>query len=877
MIKFLTDSQLHAEFDRCEYCEEKPCQQGCPVHCSPMDFIKAARLSNSSDFKRSTAEIMSQNPLGGVCGAVCPDTFCMRLCVHKNFDRALNIPDLQATIVQKAKDLGVMPEFNNATLNGKKIAIIGAGPAGLAASAVLAQQGYLVEIFEKENQAGGMCRLIPDHRLDKSVLDTDIEFLLSLGHIEIHYEEKINDPILLFAKGFDAVIVAIGLDNPLRSDIPGKELAYDWIEYLTNAKTIDVQQFGHKRPRLFPRLISPAQETRADGAERGALHRSPLDSPSPLTPLQAAEISFFKNKNIAIIGGGAIGLDVAVTAKHLGAHIVDIIYRRDLKQMKLTEKERNELLHEGIGLVPRTVVTEILGKKSQITGLKIVKVDIPEEQGFKPEHIIPNSETILHDYDHVIFAIGTRSHFQKISHEKLLYAGDYSLGAATVVQAAASGKNAASKVDALLSGKTIPAFEEEHKSVVKLDGHVKYPVPLETDFFGRKIRSPFILSAAPPTDGYDQMKKAYDAGWAGGVMKTTFDNVPIHIPGEYMFAFSKDTYANCDNVSGHPLDRVCAEIKKLVKEYPDRLTIGSTGGHVTGHDESDKLSWQSNTKKLEKAGAMAIEYSLSCPQGGDGMEGNIVSQNPALSAKIIGWVMEVSDPNIPKLFKLTPAVTSIYPVINAIKKVFAKYPNKKAGITLANSFPSLGFRKSKKKNWEEGVVVGLSGEGIAPISNLTLANVSGMDVTVSGNGGPMNYKEAADFLALGAKTVQFCTVAMKDGIEVIGELESGLSYMMQSRRMKSMKDLIGCALPNPITDFMELSAQKKISSVDAELCEHCGNCTRCPYLAITLDQHKIPQIDPSRCVGCSICSKKCFAEALSMRQRTESEEAAVSE
>ena len=152
MIKFLTDAQLHAEFDRCEYCEEKPCQQGCPVHCSPMDFIKAARLSNSSDFKRSTAEIMSQNQLGGVCGAVCPDTFCMRLCVHKNFDRALNIPDLQATIVQKAKDLGVMPEFNNATLNGKKIAIIGAGPAGLAASAVLAQQGYLVDIFEKEKQ-----------------------------------------------------------------------------------------------------------------------------------------------------------------------------------------------------------------------------------------------------------------------------------------------------------------------------------------------------------------------------------------------------------------------------------------------------------------------------------------------------------------------------------------------------------------------------------------------------------------------------------------------------------------------------------------------------------------------------------------------------
>jgi dihydroorotate dehydrogenase len=84
---------------------------------------------------------------------------------------------------------------------------------------------------------------------------------------------------------------------------------------------------------------------------------------------------------------------------------------------------------------------------------------------------------------------------------------------------------------------------------------------------------------------------------------------------------------------------------------------------------------------------MAIEYSLSCPQGGDGTKGDIVSQDPELTAKIIGWVMEVSNPEIPKLFKLTGAVTAIWQVVNAIKQVYAKYPHKKAGITLANSFP----------------------------------------------------------------------------------------------------------------------------------------------------------------------------------------------
>ena len=185
------------------------------------------------------------------------------------------------------------------------------------------------------------------------------------------------------------------------------------------------------------------------------------------------------------------------------------------------------------------------------------------------------------------------------------------------------------------------------------------------------------------------MTRAYEAGWAGGVMKTAFDNLPIHIPGEYMFTFNPQTYGNSDNVSGHPLDRVCDEVEQLVKNWPDRLTMASTGGPVTGNDEHDAAGWQSNTKKLEAAGAMAIEYSLSCPQGGDGTEGAIVSQNAALTAKIIDWIMQAGNPNIPKLFKLSAAVTSIVPILRAIRKVFDKYPGKKAGITLANSFPRL--------------------------------------------------------------------------------------------------------------------------------------------------------------------------------------------
>ena len=317
-----------------------------------------------------------------------------------------------------------------------------------------------------------------------------------------------------------------------------------------------------------------------------------------------------------------------------------------------------------------------------------------------------------------------------------------------------------------------------------------------------------------------------------------------------MAVIGPSTYGNCDNVSGHPLDRVCKEVERLVKEYPDRLTLASTGGPVTGQWEADKAGWQSNTRKLQNAGAMGVEYSLSCPQGGDGTHGDVVSQNAELTARIIDWVMEASTDDNPKLFKLTAAVTAIQPIIKAILEVFARYPNKPAGVTLANSFPALTLRApSQLGRWEEGVIVGMSGEGVVPISNLTLARVSGMGIAVSGNGGPMNYKAAANFLALGAKTVQFCTIVMKYGLGIVDELHSGLSHLMQERGYKSVQELIGAALPHPITDFMALSALKKIPSVDAALCEHCGNCTRCPYQAIRLDRRKVPAFDPALCIG----------------------------
>ena len=812
----MTPAQLQTELLRCEFCEEKPCKEACPAHCSPADFIMAARVGNGSDFRRSAAEIMQANPLGGVCGMVCPDTLCMAACTRRKFDGPINIPLVQATIVAMAKNLGGIPEFSRPKLDGKKVAIIGGGPAGLGAGAALAQMGYLVEILEAADRLGGMANLIPDRRLEKNVIETDIQFILTLGNIKAITGTRVNDPKALLRKEYNAVCVTTGLWKPIELGIENEDLAVRMVD-----------------------LLAHPSEYQFDG-------------------------------RVVVIGGGASAVDCAVTARQRGAKHIELFMLEKFSEMPLTARERKDLLDFDIEVTGRTRLCKIIKKGMNISGLETIKVELTAGKTFNltDVHSIPGSESKRTSIDAVIVAIGMRSELPHEQVDGLFYAGDMLTGPKTVVQAVASGKNAALEIDSYLKGGRHPIIEKSTKSYHILPGFDPLPVSLATDFFGRQIISPYLLSASPSTDGLEQMTRAYQAGWAGGVLKTAFDNVPIHIPGEYMFAFNSLTYGNSDNVSGHPLDRVCREVDQLLREWPDRLTMASTGGPVTGHDDSDAAGWQSNTKKLESAGAMGIEYSLSCPQGGDGTEGAIVSQNAVLTAKIIDWIMQVSDPDIPKLFKLSAAVTSIVPILRAIRKTLDRYPSKKAGITLANSFPSLAFRPIEDLPWDEGVVVGMSGEGVTPISYLTLAQAVPEGLEISGNGGPMNYKAAMDFLALGVKTVQFCTIVMKQGYGIIHDLESGTSFLMQERGIRSIKELIGLTQPHPFTDFMALTPVKKISDASPLLCVSCGNCARCPYLAITLDEKGLPHTDPARCIGCSICAKKCFTGAIGMRIRS---------
>ncbi|MCJ7569890.1 MAG: NAD(P)-binding protein, partial [Anaerolineales bacterium] len=235
----MTAHQFQAELLRCEYCEEQPCTAACPCDCSPFDFIMAARGGNPSDIRRSAGEVIRKNPLGGVCGMVCPDTLCMAACSHKLFDGAINIPALQATIVEMAKNLGGVPKFSNSEANGMKVAVVGGGPAGLAATASLAQMGYAVDIFDARDQLGGMMALIPDHRLDKKVMETDIDFVLSLGEISTKLGSKVEEPKHLLTQGYNAVCIAAGLWEPIRLGIENEDIAITMVDLLARPDAYD--------------------------------------------------------------------------------------------------------------------------------------------------------------------------------------------------------------------------------------------------------------------------------------------------------------------------------------------------------------------------------------------------------------------------------------------------------------------------------------------------------------------------------------------------------------------------------------------------------------------------------------------------------------
>ena len=299
---------------------------------------------------------MGSNPLGWVCGVVCPDYFCMKACSRRTFDQPINIPAVQASVMKRAYAAG-LGSFKAPKWNGKRVAVIGAGPAGLGAASVLAQRGYKVTVYEQRKRLGGMMNLIPDFRLDKSVPRTDIEFTRGLGAIDFESGKAVANPEELL-ETHEAVIVSAGLEEPMRLNIPGEEYALSWQEYLENQKKIRVA-----------------------------------------------------GKKVAILGGGAVAADCATTAKRRGALSVELVYRRKQENMPLTAYERDMLLEHGIEISSCSKPLAITHKGKRVTGLRIARMMLPKGKSPRPENFVVNQKEspVFREFDIVISAIGSRS------------------------------------------------------------------------------------------------------------------------------------------------------------------------------------------------------------------------------------------------------------------------------------------------------------------------------------------------------------------------------------------------------------------------------------------------------------------------------------
>eukprot|EP00767_Chilomastix_cuspidata_P001246 gnl/Chilomastix_cuspidata/14.p1 GENE.gnl/Chilomastix_cuspidata/14~~gnl/Chilomastix_cuspidata/14.p1 ORF type:complete len:842 (+),score=266.04 gnl/Chilomastix_cuspidata/14:354-2528(+) len=714
--------------------------------------------------------------------------------------------------------MGVFPEFKKPTPLGKKVAVVGSGASGLSCAAFLAQKGFDVEVFESNSYIGGQISMIPHERLPRVHMTSDFDFIRGLGPsgIKIHVDSPVADPATLLGKGFSYVSVCAGAPTAYLPRFPGAEHVLHPIDFLQRKQYVRDLVFG---------------------------------------------------RNVAVLGGGATAVDCAYSARMMGADSITILYRRGNRQMRITKDERAELHHAEVDVIPRAQLVSVASANPDDSGpnhfllqnVAVQRTRLADNRAVA----IEGSEFDMNEFDLCVSAFGFYNDAAPIEHENVFSAA----ASGTVVQGVAQGK----KVAAQIIQKETGAKPADH-----MDGFDFEPVSLETTFFGKTAPNPFILSASPLTDGKMQCRRGLRAGWGGVVLKTAFDGVPIHIPQDYMAYFGEARHGNCDNVSSLPLDKAVEDVRALKAEFPDRVIAGSTGGPITGDPEFDCRGWQANTRKLEAAAPDFIEYSLSCPQGGDGSEGALAAQSASKSAQIIRWVLSTPGANfdIPKIFKMTSAVTSVEAIIKAVKEVFDEFPEHKAGITLANSFPSAYFRPTVRegRRYDDLVVIGMGGSHVLPISQHALASVAHLGVTISGNGGVDSYRAAADFLALGVGNVQICALAEEHGLRVIDDLKSGLSHWMLDHGFRSIDDLRGAASAGtpPVLDFMDIPALKRIPvMLHPESCVGCLRCMDCPYGAIVVINRspKTVRVNATKCVGCSLCVTKCPGACLGMRAR----------
>ncbi|SDB13009.1 glutamate synthase (NADPH/NADH) small chain [Ruminococcaceae bacterium FB2012] len=423
------------EAQRCLNCKNRPCMTGCPVSVRIPEFIAQVAAGNIEEAYRI---IKSTNALPAVCGRVCPqERQCESKCVRGIKGEPVGIGRLERFCADYMRGKAAAESIPES--NGHKVAIIGAGPAGLTAAGDLAKLGYDVIVYEAFHTAGGVLMYgIPEFRLPKAIVQSEIEGLEAMG-VKIMTNMVIGKVLSvdeLFEMGFDAIFIGSGAGLPRFMNIPGEDLVgvYSANEYLTRIN----------------------------------LMKAYLDD--YFTPI-------IRSKKVAVIGGGNVAMDSARSAMRLGAEKVYIIYRRSEEELPARKEEVHHAREEGIEFMFLSNPTRIIGSEDgHVTGIECVRMELgePDASGRRSPVEIPGSEFTI-DIDTAIMAIGTSPNpllrmttpglevnkkgtlivdeNECTTKEGVFAGGDAVTGAATVILAMGAGKKAAAAIDSYIKNK----------------------------------------------------------------------------------------------------------------------------------------------------------------------------------------------------------------------------------------------------------------------------------------------------------------------------------------------------------------------------------------------------------------------------------------
>ena len=382
---------------------------------------------------------------------------------------------------------------------------------------------------------------------------------------------------------------------------------------------------------------------------------------------------------------------------------------------------------------------------------------------------------------------------------------------------------------------------------------------------GIKSPNPFWLASAPPTDKKYNVVRAFKAGWGGVVWKTLGEDPPIvnvssrygamELNGQKMMGFN-----NIELISDRPLEVNLREIKETKREWPDRAMV------VSLMVPCEEENWRRILKRVEDTGADGVELNFGCPHGMSerGM-GSAVGQVPEYVEMVVAWCKKHS--RLPVLAKMTPNIADVRKPARAAKKGGAD------GVSLINTINSI-TRVDLDAMAPEPVVDGKGthggycGPAVKPIALNMVAEIARDAETrglpISGIGGISNWRDAAEFMALGSQSVQVCTAAMHKGFNIVSEMQNGLSNWMDEKGYRKLTDFIGKAIPN-VTDWNQLNINfKTIAEINQDLCIKCGLCyiacedtSHQSISAKRVDGQRIYEIIEEECVGCNLCYHVC--------------------